>query len=97
MRPQILERHRPDISKHNITRVSFNKFIPYIVEQFRDNQPANIHWQMYHDGCLPCTIKYDYKAKLETADDDVKRLLPRLSNVSYTFLKPGLHDKNTYS
>ena len=97
LRPAILSKYRPGASTDNTTIISFKEFIQYIVDESKANQVLNPHWQMYQDNCFPCSIKYDYVGKLETADEDVKCLLPRVSNVSYTFAKPGAHGPSTYT
>ena len=52
---------------------------------------VNLHWRTFQDTCLPCKIQYDFVGKLESLDTDVKCLLPRVTNLTYTFPESGVN------
>ena len=55
---------------------SFPDFIQYWLTFPEKNY--NKHWHSILHDCLPCTIKYDYITKLETVEEDSKRVVGRL-------------------
>ena len=72
--------HAVNVSKP--VPVTFQHFIQYLTMV----NPAKFdeHWQLYNDRCAPCTIEYDYIAKLETMSSDLPVLLQRLSKDTTT-------------
>ena len=47
---------------------TFREFVEYIVEQ--PIRKFNIHWMPMYLQCVPCHIKYDVIARLDTLDKD---------------------------
>ena len=81
--------HRPDLIKRmkklfgTIQHpVSFKHFIQFVsLEYFHKGKDK--HWERYEDLCFPCEIPYDYIAKLETATEDARYLLNKMTGKSY--------------
>ena len=92
--PDIVANYRQH-SSDNVTKITFPEFVQYVIDRpkLKGENALNNHWKAYQDTCFPCTIKYDYVGKLETANTDVNCMLPRISNVSHSFPKPTSYVK----
>ena len=65
----ILRQMRQNASEETIQLgkgVTFKEYVNYL-SQF---PMKNVHFKSFHRICLPCAIKYDYIAKLETHNSD---------------------------
>nr|XP_039259522.1 carbohydrate sulfotransferase 14-like [Styela clava] len=61
--------------------LSFKEFATH-VSSTNDN---NEHWQFFYKLCLPCAIKYDFIAKLETISDDIPFIMNTIGMSNMTF------------
>ena len=72
----MLKHYHPELPKHVIMKgeaTQFEDFIRYIEEKHYDT-----HWRApYHAFCHPCTIQYNYIAKLETFNRDADYIVKK--------------------
>lgn len=57
---------------------TFEDFVNFLTtdKSFRGNDP---HWKDYNSRCHPCIYNYNFIAKLETVEDDMRYLRKKLS------------------
>lgn len=75
---KVIESGREDITypkdKYSLTFEEFSSYIAVLPK----NKQMNPHWASVLELCQPCLIHYDYLAKLETMDRDMKAILSRV-------------------
>uniref|UniRef100_A0A182K9U1 Carbohydrate sulfotransferase n=1 Tax=Anopheles christyi TaxID=43041 RepID=A0A182K9U1_9DIPT len=72
---QIYTRYHDDGNLFGIP--SFQDFARYVVDQFRNEKPSDLHWRPINDLCTPCLARYDSIIKMETFARDVEHLANR--------------------
>ncbi len=58
--------------------VRFEEFLAYVADTGLRGQQLNFHWNKYEE-CRPCTVNYNYIAKLETYKEDMPFILNKIS------------------
>uniref|UniRef100_A0AAG5DRL1 Carbohydrate sulfotransferase n=1 Tax=Anopheles atroparvus TaxID=41427 RepID=A0AAG5DRL1_ANOAO len=56
---------------------TFQDFVRYVVDEFRDSHPTDLHWRPINDLCTPCLARYDFILKMETFAQDMEYLANR--------------------
>ncbi|KAK2169378.1 hypothetical protein LSH36_10g02025 [Paralvinella palmiformis] len=84
---QTLFQDRPIKDVHLVgddsNQIEFVEFLQYVVESFFSTQLIpDVHTLSTTRLCRPCSLKYDYIAKLETIEQDFNNIILRLSNSS---------------
>uniref|UniRef100_A0A182PK89 Carbohydrate sulfotransferase n=1 Tax=Anopheles epiroticus TaxID=199890 RepID=A0A182PK89_9DIPT len=72
---QIYKRYHDDGQEFGIP--SFQDFARYVVDQFRNKKPSDLHWRPINDLCTPCLARYDSIMKMETFAQDLEYLKNR--------------------
>ena len=57
--------------------ITFSNFVDYVLHEAKSNTSiggGSIHWWPFTELCKLCQIKYDFVGRLETLEDDVKKL-----------------------
>lgn len=60
--------------------VKFSEFIKYLIYLAETKSHFNPHWRPYTQLCYPCHIGYDYIAKFETLQQDLRYFLATFGN-----------------
>ncbi|XP_072017277.1 carbohydrate sulfotransferase 13-like [Amphiura filiformis] len=94
------EKTELDMTSRKNDKVQFQEFIRYIGDADNKlNSAAEEHWREMYRLCSPCSIKYDFIAKLETITEDSKFILSQIGAknlMSIVQAKP-LHATNSSS
>ncbi|XP_035784229.1 carbohydrate sulfotransferase 9-like [Anopheles albimanus] len=51
---------------------SFGDFVQFVIDQFHEKKPSDLHWRPINDLCTPCLARYDFILKLETFPQDMR-------------------------
>ena len=54
---------------------TFPEFIQLVLNDLKENEHADGHWNQYSKGCLDCDIQYDVIGRMETFEEDVKYII----------------------
>ena len=89
----IKARYRDDDADQNAT-ITFREFLNYAADSdsIRDR-----HWLSYQYLCGPCVIDYDYVVKVESLEQDVSYLMPKVFNEYGVSALPEAHSHRSAS
>ncbi|XP_053675166.1 carbohydrate sulfotransferase 9-like [Anopheles nili] len=67
--------YHPDGNEYGIP--SFQDFTRYVIDQYHNNKPSDLHWRPINDLCTPCLARYDSIMKMESFTKDLDYLANR--------------------
>ncbi len=76
----IIKRFRPTASEESLGRgndVTFPEFVKYVIFQDKSYKDLNDHWRPIYQECFPTYIRYDYIAKMDTLEMDLRYILTK--------------------
>ena len=84
---KLIRRRYRDVKSNNPhLEVTFEEFLRYVLDEYKNGNTMDNHWRRYVDRCDPCGIHYDFIGHIETMAEDAEYLFGEVfhSNLNVT-------------
>jgi len=78
----------------SVGNITFAEFAQYVVDTWSSGERLNDHWIPQNQVCNPCYIHFDFIGRFENLNNDVRRVLAKLTASNATFPFQNSFDKN---
>ena len=72
---EIIKKYRKNLTREitDEDQVTFDEFVKYLIDLRPDRR--DVHWELQHNLCFPCSVSYDFIGKYESLKLDAARAL----------------------